>query len=245
MTNVDPPINGTTAPLRNVALFQSLVQEVVNRPRHLPGMATFHGFSGYGKTKAATYAANKFRAYYIEVGESWTKRKFIQALATELGLDTRGTVADLVDKIIAQLVITDRPIIIDEFDHVVRRRYHEVIREIHDKSDAPMLLIGEELLPQLLQASERFHNRMINWVPAQPSDGSDAAQLAQLFAPEIALADDLAAQVAETSAGQVRRIAVNIERIRQEAAINGWEMVDAATWGGRELFAGRPPARRQ
>lgn len=235
---------GTIAPLRNVGLCTSLVEQVVTRPRHLPGMATFHGFSGYGKTRAAVYAAQKYRAYYVEVGESWTKRKFCQALLTELGLQAKGTVADMVDAVIAHLVVTDRPLIIDEFDHVVRRRYHELIREIHDKSQAPILLIGEELLPQMLQASERFHNRMLDWQPAQPSDAGDVAQLARLFAPEVEIAPDLAALIAEVSDGRVRRIAVNIEKVRQEAAIHAWTRVDRAAWGARELFSGKPPARR-
>jgi len=236
--------SGTTAPLRNVSLFSGLVERVVTRPRHLPGMATFHGPSGYGKTKAAVYAAQRHRAYYVEVGESWTKAKFCKALLVELGLQPRGTVADMIDQIIGQLVVTDRPLIIDEFDHVVRRKYHELIREIHDKSEAAILLIGEELLPQMILHSERLHNRMLDWAPAQPADAADTGQLARLFAPEIDLAPDLAELIAKRADGRIRRIAVNIEKIRQEALVNGWESVDAATWGERELFSGKPPAGR-
>ena len=53
------------APLKNVTLMNALVERVMNRSPGLPGMATFHGFSGYGKTSAATYVAAKHRCYHI------------------------------------------------------------------------------------------------------------------------------------------------------------------------------------
>ncbi|WP_413206752.1 AAA family ATPase [Rhodospirillum sp. A1_3_36] len=243
---LDQTVNtrGTIAPLRNVTLFTEAVDKVVNRPRHLPSMVTFHGPSGYGKTFSATYAANKYRAYYLEVGESWTKAKFLKALLVELGLQPRGTAADMVDQVINQLVVTDRPLIIDEFDHVVRRKYHETIREIRDKTGAPIILIGEENLPHQLQASERFHNRMLDWVPAVPADAEDTMALADLYAPGVEIAPDMAAYLSDAAHGRVRRICVNIERVRSEALVNGWTVVDRATWGNRPLFTGAPPSRR-
>lgn len=242
---VNAPVGGTIAPLRNVMLFSEVVQRVVDRPRHLPGMATFHGFSGYGKTFSATFAANRFRAYYIEVGESWTKAKFCKSLMIELGLSPRGTVADMVDAIINQLVVTDRPVIIDEFDHVVRRGYHETIREIHDKSGAPMVLIGEEMLPENLSRSERFHNRMLDWVPAVPADVNDGRELAKLYVPDVEIARDLVEAIVNGAEGRVRRICVNLEKVRQVALSEGWTTVDLSAWGERPLFSGKPPARRR
>lgn len=248
MSQMPPKINepgtGTIAPLQNVALFTDLVQRVVNRPRHLPGLAIFHGFSGYGKTFSATYAANRHRAYYLEVGESWTKRKFCVALLTELGLSPAGTIADMVDQIIEQLVITDRPLIIDEADFIVSRGYHETIREVHDKSGAPIVLIGEEMLPVKLQRFERFHNRVIDWVAAQPADLDDAQALAALYSPDVAIGRDLLELIVTRSDGRVRRICTNIERVRSEARLRGADSIDRAAWGDRPLFTGKPPARR-
>ncbi|MCF8483331.1 MAG: ATP-binding protein [Rhodospirillum sp.] len=238
--------HGTTAPLRNVMLFTEAMHKVINRPKHLPGMVTFHGPSGYGKTFSAAFAANKFKAYYLEVGESWTKAKFCKALLIELGINKpKGTVADMIERIIDLLSTSTKPLIIDEFDHVVKRGYVETIREIHDKSRAPIALIGEENLPQMLMAiSERFHNRMLDWFAAQPADAEDTVVLAELHAPEITIAPDLAAHLAEVSHGRVRRICVNIEKVRDEAVTNGWVTVDRATWGERPLFTGAPPSRR-
>ncbi|EGJ49017.1 AAA family ATPase [Desulfocurvibacter africanus] len=245
MTNAMQPGNGgTIAPLRNVGLFHELVGRVTSRPAHLPGMATFHGFSGYGKTFAATYAANRFRAKYVEIGESWTKRKLCSAILAELGVPARGTIADMVEKIIEALAVDQVPLIIDEADHLCGGGMVELVREIHDKSGAAIVLIGEELLPDKLAKWERVHNRMLDWVPAQPADLDDVRHLARLYCSGLEIGEDLLAKVAESSQGRVRRACVNLERIRERAATEGQEFMGLAQWGSEALFSGRPPARR-
>ncbi|WP_246135528.1 AAA family ATPase [Pararhodospirillum oryzae] len=246
MSDTAPPVNSTIAPLTNVALFGSVMARLVERPRHLPGLGLFYGFSGYGKTFAARYAANKHRAYYLEVGESWTKAKFLRALLAELGRQPRGTAADMVEQAIEALALVTRPVIVDECDHIIRRGYLETLREVHDKSGAPMALIGEELAPSLIaQRSERVHNRILVAEAAQPMSVDDAAVLARLYHPGLALAPDLLEALVRASGGRARRVAVNLQKVADEAAVQGWGAVDAATWGARELYTGQVPGRRR
>lgn len=237
-TKVKPPVTA------NTVLFAELMERVQTRHRDLPGLGVFYGWAGLGKTKAAIAAANRACAYYLEVGESWTKAKFCKALLTELGLPPRGTVADMVDAIIVALMDTRRPLIIDEFDHVVRRNYVETIREIHDKSGAPIVLIGEEMLPHKLQQWERFHSRILDWVAAQPCDGTDVASLGKVYAPDVDLSDDMVALILTRTKGITRRVCVNLAKVAETAALEGWSQVDATTWGNRALYTGDAPARR-
>lgn len=253
---------GTIAPLTNVALFTELMDRVVNRPRHLPGLGTFHGFSGYGKTYSATYAANMYRALHVEVGASWTLKKFCQSVLKELGFvegrrrqDKQATCAvdimpktipDMVEQIIEALAIEERPLIIDEFDYVTSwgEKSVNVVREILDKSQAAIILIGEEALPNKLQTWERVHNRVLDWVPAQPANAEDTGILAQLYCPGVEVAPDLAERITALAEGRVRRICVNLERVREFAVSSGLQSVDLAAWGSRQLWTGRPPKRR-
>jgi DNA transposition AAA+ family ATPase len=241
---VKPSPSGAIAPLTNVSLFAELLERMMLRHRNLPGMGAWYGWSGLGKTFAATWGAHKHRAYYVEVGESWTRAKFCKALLTELGLPARGTVADMVDAAIVALAGSARPVIVDEFDHVVRRGYVEMVREIHDKSGAAIVLIGEEGLFHKLQAFERFHNRVLDWVPAQPCDIGDVTALARVYAPGIEIAADLAELILVRSEGRARRVAVNVDRVREFASLEGLTQVDKARWGKRELFTSAAPARR-
>lgn len=244
MSTPSVPVNTSYANLANVSLFVELLERVTARHRDLPGLAVFYGWAGLGKTKSATRAAHIHRAYYVEVGESWTKAKFCKALLTELGLPARGTVADMIDAIVIALMDSNRPLIIDEFDHIVRRGYVETIREIHDKSGAPIVLIGEEMLPHKLQQWERFHSRILDWVAAQPCDARDVLALAPIYAPGIVLADDMVQLLLTRTKGFTRRVAVNLARIAEVAALEGWTGVNTTLWGNRPLYTGDAPTRR-
>lgn len=234
----------TIAPLKNVSLFNEGVERVMNRPAHLPGMVTFHGYSGYGKTCAAIYAANRYKAYYVEAGHSWSQKKLCEAILTELGIPAKGTIANQVDKIIEGLASNECPLIIDEFDYIVNKKFVELVREIHDKSGAPIILIGEELLPSKLAEWERFHNRVIDWIPAQPADFEDMEHLASLYCPDIYISADVLKCVHDKSQGRVRRACVSLERIKEYAKMTGTEEVSVSDLNEVKLFSGLPPQRR-
>tara|TARA_R110002072_G_scaffold302699_1_gene487410 strand:+ start:5260 stop:6003 length:744 start_codon:yes stop_codon:yes gene_type:complete len=234
---------GMIAPLPNVALFAELLDRVMNRSIHLPGLAIFYGFSGFGKTWAATYGAHAFRAYYVEAGFSWTRKKFLQAILVELGAQPDGTIPDMVDQLIDVLAKIDRPLIIDEFDYIVEKNYVELIREIHDKSQAPIILIGEERLPKKLVKWERFHNRILDWVPAQPLAVSDMRVLADHADTDVHIKDDLLKHVHGLINGRTRRAAVNIALIAEKAKLRGLTEISLTEWDDEPLYIGEASAR--
>ncbi|MEQ1713989.1 MAG: ATP-binding protein, partial [Hyphomicrobium sp.] len=203
---------------------------------------------GYGKTFSAIWAANRARAYYVELGETWTRKTLCQSILRELGLASmmgQGALPDLVSAIVDRLAEErDRPLIIDEADFLVKKGMIDLVREIHDKSQAPVILIGEELLPVKLQKYERTHNRMLDWVAAVPCDLKDAKQLARLYVPAVEIDDDLVAAIAKASDGRARRIAVNLERVRERAQLQGRKRMSLVDWGDEPFFTGEPPRRR-
>lgn len=236
--------HSTIAPLKNVSAFSELMDRVMNRPAHLPGMATFHGYSGYGKSWSATYAANKYKAICIEAGESWSRGKFCDVLLHELGIQPKGTIANKVDKIIEGLILSGKPVIIDEFDFIVQKRFVELVREIHDNSDCPMILIGEELLPDKLMEWERFHNRVMDWIPAQPADLDDVCHLAKLYCPNVEISQPLLEHILKISQGRVRRVCVNLGHIHEFARTEGAGLVNMNHATSLRLTSGKPPQRR-
>lgn len=129
----------TTAMLRNVSICSAAVDLAVKREIHLPGIVVFHGNSGYGKSTAAAFVANRTKAYYVEVGQNWTRRKFVLAILRQMGMgEERGTVGDLIDKVAEQLALSGRPLIIDEMDSVL-----EVTGEIIDRAETNQRTVGE------------------------------------------------------------------------------------------------------
>jgi len=234
-----------TAPLKNVTLFTEVLERAINAPDHIPSMTTFHGFSGYGKTVSAIRAANQYQALYLQAGFSWTQRSFCDSLLGELGVRMKGTINDKINKIIEQLIITGKPLIIDEFDLLVDKKIYNLVREIQDKTMIPTVLIGEELLIQKLEKDERFHNRIQEpFVAAVPADLQDARILSEMFCQDIHIEDDLLARIHKVSQGRPRRICVNLHHVREFAELQDLKTVSFDIFGADRLATGLSPARR-
>jgi len=240
----DDPINNTVAPLTNVGLAMSALERSINRSPFLPGMVVYYGPSGYGKSFSATYTANNLRAYYIECKSTWSKGALLDAILHEMGIHPEQKLARKTDQVSEQLVLSQRPLIIDEMDHIVDKKAVEIVRDIYEGSQASMLLIGEEKLPTKLKRWERFHGRVLDFVPAQPASMSDANHLRKLYARGVEVGDDLLEKIHHISRGSVRRICVNLDRVRETASVEGWDRVDCKAWGNRELYTGEAPHRR-
>ena len=236
--------SSTTAPLKNVMLCTRLLEAAMNRPAHLPGMVTFFGPSGWGKSYAAAYAANKYRAYYVECKSTWTKKALLMALLREMGIEPAKTNYDMVEQISKQLALSGLPLIIDEMDHIVEKKAVEVIRDIYEGSGAPILMIGEENIDTKLLKWERFHNRMLAWQGAQPADVEDTRQLARLYCPDVSISDALLQKIQRESMGVARRICVNLNQVKEAAYSAGTDSIDVDLWGDRPLYTGSAPRRK-
>lgn len=234
----------TIATLRNVVAMVQLVERVMTRAPTLPGMACFYGPSGYGKSHAATYAANTFDAYYVEAESTWTRGAFCEAICLELGLEPRGRIDQMVRDIYRELAATGRPLFIDEADHVIACGLIEIARDIHQKSDAPVILIGEENLPRKLMKWERVHGRMMPPVAAEPGTLSDLNLLAEIYCPDVSISEDLKARLLSDSHNSIRRICMNLHDLRLFAQRQGLRHVDGDDWGNASFFGGQAPQPR-
>jgi len=228
----------------NVSAFMILATKLIERDPNAPGFGVFFGPSGFGKTYASIFAQNKTRAIRVEVGDYWTRKTLLKNILAEAGQVAKGTIADMAEATIR--VLGDdpsRPLIIDEADRLVTRGMVELVRDLQDKSTAPIILIGEEHLPAKLQPNERMHNRVLDWVGAEPSDLDDARQLASSLC-SCRVADDLLAEIVRRSDGRARRIVVNLVRVAEIARHQGVAEMDLETWGNTAFFDSRPPNPR-
>jgi DNA transposition AAA+ family ATPase len=242
-TPAAPAASRTVAPLANVALCLTALERAMQRPSHLPGIVVLYGPSGWGKSFAAAHAANRHRCYYVEAKSTWSKRDVVKAILKEMGISPAVSTTEMLDQVAEQLVLSKRPLIVDEVDHLVKRAEVQIVRDLYEASKAPILLIGEEQLPVKLKKYERFHGRVLQWAPAQPVTIEDAQALRRLYCTRATIADDLLAKITDTAAGSARRVVVNLELVQEEAAIQGWESVDLARWGKRDLYTGDAPRR--
>lgn len=238
------PVNGI-ADTANLGLCDIALERALDRTGSLPGMVCLYGPSGFGKSVAATHVACRRRAYYVQAKSVWTRKHTLIAILHEMGVRaSRATIPEMLDMVAQELALSGRPLIVDEMDHLVEKNVVELIRDIYESSQAAILLIGEEQLPNKLKKWERFHGRILSWVPAQPVSLEDARKLAPIYAPSVEIDDDLLQHLVEISGGSVRRVAVNLELINDTAGASGADHVDRNAWGRRELYTGEAPKRR-
>lgn len=242
----DQRIFNSVAPLKNVAALTELIDRVQHRAIGLPGMACFYGWSGFGKSTAAIYAANRFQAVLVQVKSNWTKKNLVKAILVELGVtDHRGNTADMADRVAGMLAMRDAPLIIDEADFLVSRGIIETVRDIYEGSQSPVILIGEEGLPQKLKAWERLDGRMRDWVAAQPADMTDLDCLAGIYAQGVEIDRTLKSELLKVSHGSIRRICVNLAQMAERAAVLGVDQITREEFAVSDFFTGEAPTARR
>ena len=235
----------SVAPLRNVSAFVGMVDRVMNRTIGLDALALFYGPSGFGKTTAAVYAANHFNAYQVQVKSCWTPMKLCYSILQEMGIEPKRRVYDMVDQISEEMAYSGRPLIVDEADFLVARKMIEIIRDIHEGSGSPVIMIGEELLPQKLQRWERVSGRILETVAALPACVEDVEHLAKIYCPTVELDAEFRENLLVASHHSIRRVCVNLDRAREFATTRGADVIDMTTWGKKAFFASAAPAARR
>lgn len=216
------------AQLTNVKKFNNLMQYVMHRDPNLPSMVVFYGASGLGKTTSAIFGAMLSDARYIQVGASWTKKKLITEIAKQHGIHDVRTIGSGMEQIIDAVNYEPKPIIIDEADYLVAGNMIQLIREIHDETHCPIVLMGEGQLSMKLRKYEMVYNRVLKWEQAEKCSIEDTILLADMYATGLDMAEDLIQALNTNSDGIARRIVVNTTKIKAAALGAGIASIDLA-----------------
>jgi DNA transposition AAA+ family ATPase len=240
----DRPATGF-AQLTNMSLGLRTYIDCAEAAVGLPRIGLLYGPSGYGKSVAMAFTAQRTEAAYLEAKSIWTQLSLLEAIAAEIGIVALARSAPrILQQIIDQLNLTPAALIIDEMDHLVRKQHVEIIRDIHDATGVPILLVGEESLPAKLKAWERFHNRILVQTPAQPATPDDARKLRDHYCPRVEIADDLVAAIVKACGGVTRRIVTNLVKAERLGVEEGAAAIDLDWWGNRGFDTGDVPVRR-
>lgn len=234
-------MRNTLAITKNVAALQLAYEALASRDVGIPGMGLVHGYTGAGKTTAITWLLNKTRGVYARASATWTASAMLGRIMHELGAEplARGGAA-MVEHIVKALGAAQRPLFIDEADYLVRDlKMLETLRDIHDLSGQPVVLIGMEGIERRLVHRQQLARRISQWVEFAASDLDDARTIADTVC-EVKIEQDLLEALHGDAKGSVGLMVVGLSRIEAMAKGNGWKTVDADRWGGRKLFLGAP-----
>lgn len=126
-------------------------------------ISVIYGDAGIGKTRTMReWAVDKTDVIVVTANPAVKSPKgFFKLLARQLKTTTRGSIDDIVLDILDKLMLSDRTIVIDEAQHLVRETL-ELIRSINDAAGTAIILMGNEII----------YSKML---------GKQQAEFAQLF----------------------------------------------------------------
>lgn len=228
---------------KSVGALQLAYEALEGRDYGIPGMALVHGYTGAGKTTAITWLVNRTDGVYVRAMRTWTPNTMLARIVNELQGLPLGRNAAMVDHIVSRLQETQRPLFVDEADYLVASsQMIETLRDIHDLSGVPVVMVGMEGIERRLATRPQLARRISHWVEFLRSDLDDARAITNAVC-EVAVDDELLQRIHADTKGSVGLMVVGLARVEALAKANGWASVTAAQWGDRKLFIGNAPAR--
>lgn len=197
-------------------------------PAGHPKMVLVHGDPGLGKTTAVDTLHLRFGGVYTVASSTWSQRTMLEKLADRLGVSVRKRerVSDILDNVLTELETKrDRMICIDEFDRIVHKpAVVELVREIYDISDVPVVLVGMGSVERSLSDLPQFPQRIGRRVRFEAVDLEDAHAVAQSLT-DIKLTDDLVKTLWKRSGGIIRLLVTEIAGAEEVAVRSGLESI--------------------
>ncbi|MEI8389585.1 MAG: ATP-binding protein [bacterium] len=213
---------------QNVKNFINLMNNLINRPETVPGMALVYGEPGLGKSKAVLWWVAQNDAVYIRGTNLMSGRWLIQEIVEELGEIPYFYSIDMFKQCVRLLTEKQIPIIVDEIDYLATdAKTIETIRDIHDKTGVPIIMVGMGKAKQKLMRYKHLYDRVSEIVEFKSFIKKDVKEIiTQLSEVEMT---ECAISFIYTKSNRFRQIVRLINKAEQIAHSNGLSTVDEIT----------------
>ncbi len=210
---------------QNVKNFIALINSLQTKPDGVSRMALVYGEPGLGKSRTALWLAAQHDAVYIRSTNLMTGRWFLEELVDELGEIPRYWTSDLFKQCINKLLERPQMIIIDEIDYLASdHKTIETIRDIHDKTNVPIIFVGMTLAQKKLQRYRHLYDRLSDIVEFKAFSVNDVSEIiGQLCEVEVT---EPALNLIHGRANRFRQIVRIINRLEAVAKTNNIELID-------------------
>jgi DNA transposition AAA+ family ATPase len=226
-------------PVKNLQRLAELGDLLETRAARTPGVGVVHGDTGVGKSTGLTWYVGKKKAPYVRAMQLWTPSSMLAAIAQELDVAPHRDLARMTTEIVNALATQNSMLIVDEADYVVdQKRLLNTLRDIHDLSQVPLILIGMAEFVKKLSSridQRQFSGRIAFKVEFEPLDLEDATLLATTLLDGVKAEADLVKRLHEACEGSTRLITVGLQRIETFAKTKNLKIIGPREWGDRPL----------
>jgi len=139
------------------------VSALVNRDPSLPGLGLIYGKWGYGKSAAVEHYYSVSEVFYIVMQRLWRPRRMLEEICDVMNIgDSEYRLDRLSDQVCEGLKRWGKPLFVDEADYCLRNSIMlDVVRDIHEKTRIPIILVGMEKLYRNLQKYGQLFSRIL------------------------------------------------------------------------------------
>ena len=162
----------------NVKNFIGLVENLLNKPKNIPKMGLIYGEPGLGKSQTALWLACKYDAIYLRATNLMTGRWLLEEIAKEMDEIPRYLTSDNFNLIVQKLKQKPQLIIVDEIDYLMNNlKIIEILRDIHDETDCPIIFVGMGLAHKKLERYKHLFDRFSEIVKFETFGVNDLSQI--------------------------------------------------------------------
>ncbi|GHV93221.1 Mu-like prophage FluMu DNA transposition protein B [Spirochaetia bacterium] len=192
-------------------------------------IAVIIGEAGTGKTTALRqYAKESHSALLIEVDPSFSKVVLMNEIAHALGVEDKGGMNAVIDRVVDTLKDRDAVLIIDEADYLSDSSLELIRRIINDKAHTGVVLVGLPQLEYKIRNLRNDHEQLISRVGVFVKLGklkkADAEKIITGVWPE--LPKETLDTFVKTANGSTRTLVKLMGRVHQIMGINRAEKPD-------------------
>ncbi|XPV77657.1 MAG: AAA family ATPase [Desulfovibrio sp.] len=211
----------------NVARFRKAMATLCDIDKGQPGFGVVQGEAGRGKTMAALNWHSLHGGIFLRVWQNWTQAAFLQALAFELTGDRPFGIQRCKLRIIEGLEEQQQPIVIDEADRLHIDRVED-LRDVHDMTGCPVIMVGEEGFHAKLHARRRIYSRITQCTEFKAVTPDDVI-LFGFQAAALNISPEAAHQMAKISKGSFRLVYSFVQQLEEFAKAQDCNDVDQKT----------------
>lgn len=165
---------------KNVKNFIGLIENLRVKPANLPKMALVYGEPGLGKSQTALWLACQYESVYIRCTNLMTGRWLLEEFVEELEEVPRYLTSDNFNLCVKSLKASQKVVIIDEIDYLANdKKSIETLRDIHDKTNCPMIFVGMGLVNKKLERHRHLYDRFSEIVKFETFSVTDVKEIVE------------------------------------------------------------------
>lgn len=209
----------------NVTEFTHAVRSAEDRENGETGFVLIHGQAGRGKTETARHYHARFGGAFFRVFQDMTQASLLQELCYKIRGLRPHSAARAKASIIEALDCDPMTLFIDEADRLHVDRIED-LRDIHDETGAPVVLIGEAGLTGRIGERRRIWSRVKQEVEFGAVSEEDVAMLA-MEAAGLIVGPEACSRVVQHSDGDFRLVWSLLGHLEKAARAKDLEHIDA------------------